>query len=68
MKFWNKDKDTRRTHWTRVSPGRRWIDDAEAKRWCQQQTSSGKFYKYYGTDTWWFEHEQDATMFMLKWA
>lgn len=67
MKFWNKDKDTRRTHWTRVV-----VDDwspeykvADAKRWCQQQGSDGKFYYNY---VWHFERAEDATMFMLRWA
>ena len=70
MKFWNKDKDTRRTHWTQIdiwpaSAG--WRDTSEAKRWCQQQPSAGKFYFYY-YDVWYFERAEDATMFMLRWA
>lgn len=39
----------------------------EIKRWCQQQSSTGKFYHYYGTTAWWFEHEDDALLFKLRW-
>lgn len=68
MKFWNKDKDTRESHWTRVDVN--WslgYKAADAKRWCQQQGSDGKFYYYY-YDIWHFERAEDATMFMLRWA
>ncbi len=41
---------------------------SEIKRWCQLQGSTGKFYTYFGADSWWFENEQDATMFLLKWS
>lgn len=83
MKYWNKDKDIRRRCWTKVThPMRtaRWVlnsGDAifteyvpadELKQWCQQQASTGRFYHYYGADTWWFEKSQDATHFLLRWA
>lgn len=69
MKFWNKDKEVRRKHWTRVQRPKNLynIGDQELKRWCQLQASSGKFYCYYGTDTWYFEKPEDATWFLLKW-
>lgn len=83
MKFWNKDKDIRRRCWTKVNhPLRtaRWVlntGDAifterlpyeDLKRWCQQQESTGKFYYYYGAETWWFELGADAVHFSLRWA
>ena len=69
MKYWNKDKDVRRRLWTKVKvPQHCMYPNSEAKRWCQQHPSEGKFYYYYGVDSWWFEHEQDATLFLLRWA
>lgn len=67
MKYWNKDKDVRRRCWTKIE-----IDHAEhryndMKRWCQLQPSTGKFYKYYGSNTWWFENSKDATWFAMRW-
>ena len=83
MKFWNKDKEIRKRCWTKVPRPRRtaqWqlvggkatfthdIPSDELKRWCQQQSSTGKFYYYYGADSWWFENPHDATHFLLRWA
>jgi hypothetical protein len=68
MKYWNKDRDIRRRCWARVVRARGATPDSEVKRWCQQQSSTGKFYFYYGTDTWWFERSEDAVLFTLRWA
>lgn len=70
MKYWNKDKEIRRRCWTRIPRPKNLyhIGDQELKRWCQQQSSTGKFYVYYGTDTWWFERPEDASWFALKWS
>jgi hypothetical protein len=83
MKYWNKDKETRRTHWTKVSHPRKYVlmslpggwarmpsdvSTQELKRWCQLQPSTGKFYHYYGADSWWFERPEDATFFVLRWS
>ncbi len=83
MKYWNKDKEIRKRCWTKVNhplQKARWIPNAggailservpsdELKRWCQQQASPGKFYHYYGADSWWFENPHDATHFLLRWA
>ena len=67
MKYWNKDKEVRRRCWTRVTkvPGK--SSTQEVKRWCQHQTSTGKFYYYYGSDSWWFELSDDALAFKLRW-
>lgn len=43
-------------------------DRSEVKRWCQQQQSSGKFYNYFASDTWFFEKPEDATLFLLRWG
>ena len=69
MKYWNKDKDVRRRCWTCVSRPRAISSRyTEIKRWCQQQSSTGKFYVYYGIDAWWFEKKEDAVMFTLRWS
>lgn len=70
MKYWNKDKNIRRRCWTKIDRPKNLyhIGDAELKRWCQQQPSRGKFYVYYGTDTWWFEDPKDAELFVLRWS
>lgn len=71
MKYWNKDKEIRRRLWTRISFPRNLYHlggYGELKRWCQQQSSDGKFYVYYGSDTWWFEREDDASWFVLRWS
>ena len=83
MKYWNKDKEIRKRLWTKVNhplQKARWIPNVtfailservpyeELKRWCQQQASPGKFYHYYGADSWWFENSHDATHFLLRWS
>lgn len=68
MKYWNKDKNVRQRCWTQIVVKPNSQGYAAMKRWCQQQSSSGKFYKYYGTETWWFERAEDATLFALRWA
>lgn len=70
MKYWNKDKTIRKRLWTKVNRPKNLyhITDATLKKWCQGNNSKGKFYVYYGTDTWWFEHAEDATAFILTWG
>ena len=36
--------------------------------WCRLQPSNGKFYYHYAGDHWWFQNEQDAIMFKLRWG
>lgn len=69
MKYWNKDKTTRRNHWFKVerSVGKNWNYDT-IKRALQREPSTGKFYLYYGSKTIWFEREQDAVWFELKYS
>jgi hypothetical protein len=38
------------------------------KRELQLSDSPAKFYFYYGSTTVWFEREQDAVWFALRWA
>jgi len=68
MKYWNKDKDVRRRCWTKVQRPYTNKGNQHLKQWCQQQSSTGKFYYYFGTDSWWFEHKEDAVMFLLRWS
>ena len=68
MKYWNKDKNTRQKHWFKVDvsniPDR---FDRNLKRELQLHDSPGKFYKYHAGRYVWFEREQDAMWFRLKW-
>ncbi len=66
MKYWNKDKAVR-VLWTTVpAPAMSQVPDA--KRWCQQQESTGRFYFHFTNTRWWFEKETDATFFILMWS
>jgi hypothetical protein len=67
MKYWNKDKRIRQHHWHRVERGNV-LGYNETKRILQLHESPGRFYLYYGSRTIWFEREQDATWFLLRWA
>ena len=68
MKYWNKDKRIRQTHWHRVESSmiRQRMSYHDAKRYLQSVGSSGKFYLYYGSDTVWFEREEDAAWYILS--
>lgn len=68
MKFSNSEKMTRRTVWPHVKiPPNNW-DIKEAHMWCRAQESDGKFYHHYTNTRWWFEKDEDAMMFALKWG
>jgi hypothetical protein len=80
MKYWNKQKEYRKT-WTKIvgpSGVHDWF------RWCQQHESNGKFYvdaffsagvrisdfspqRVTYTD-WYFEYPNDATLFLLSYS
>jgi hypothetical protein len=68
MKYWNKDKNTRQKHWFKVDVSNI-LDRFERnlKRELQLYNSPGKFYMYYAGRYVWFEREQDAMWFRLKW-
>ena len=83
MKYHDKDKTIRQKYWFRVevipktNPATNWLASGmwnpgptkqDMAAWCNEQESSGKYYFYYGTNTWWFQHEEDATLFALRWA
>ena len=36
--------------------------------WCNKQPGMTFFYHHYAGSHWWFEDEQDAIMFKLKWG
>lgn len=66
MKYWNKKK-IERSSWSKVVVSS--VDyNKERFLWCQRQPSTGRFYRYYGNFSWWFEHKEDAVMFALRWA
>jgi hypothetical protein len=67
MKYWNKDKKVRQSHWYKVSmKDRQGWNYHTIKRELQLTHSSGKFYLYYGSTAIWFEREQDAMWWILK--
>jgi hypothetical protein len=69
MKYWNKDKKVRQAHWhtVQMADHKGW-NYYTVKRELQLLDSPAKFYFYYGSTTVWFEREQDAVWFTLKWA
>lgn len=66
MKYWNKDKIARSQWSTVTSPEIHKV--SEAKKWCQNQDSNGRFYFHYTNTRWWFEYEQDALLFSIAWS
>jgi hypothetical protein len=42
--------------------------DIELRDWCQAQNSQGQFFFHPMNGGWFFEHEQDALLFKLKWG
>ena len=68
MKYWNKDKNTRQKHWFKVDVSNIFDRfERNLKRELQLYDSPGKFYMYYAGRYVWFEREQDAMWFRLKW-
>jgi hypothetical protein len=70
MKYWNRNKRIRQEHWTRVERPmhkyRGFCRYSDIKRELQNYPGDGKFYMYFGSDAIWFEREEDAIMFVLK--
>lgn len=68
MKYWNKDKRIRQERWHKVARyvGANW-NYTNVKRELQSHDSPGKFYMYYAGEYIWFELEEDAMWFLLKW-
>lgn len=73
MKYWNKKRG--RNNWIKIRGPAVWMPTIfgaiwekpaiwEAQVWCQQQPSTGKFYR--DGRTWEFEKEEDALVFRLK--
>ena len=67
MKWTNLDKDYRNAHWHTVAPPLQKSIKA-AKNWCNNYHFSGRYYNHYTNTRWWFEDEQDAMLFALKWS
>jgi len=65
MKWSNKEKQDRREDWCAVSAPQR-EEMQQAKEWCNQQESAGKYYYHYSNTRWWFEKESDAIWFVLR--
>lgn len=62
MKYWNKDKKVRQQHWHKVQrDGSHYLT---IKRDLQLHDSAGRFYLYHGSNSIWFEREQDAEWFV----
>ena len=62
--------------WIRVKCYQSSQERSQVQRWCSNQPGDGRFhnsysitYTEYAHETyWWFEHEQDAIIFKLKWG
>lgn len=67
MIWCNFNKKIRRSIWF-VAPAPKRIDVKLATKWCREQPSRGLFYNHYTNTRWWFEKEQDAIMFALRWS
>jgi len=73
MKFNAGNKKTRSNLWTRVKVKGQYdihytIDREQKREWCKSQESNSYFYYHYASRYWWFENEQDALLFTLKWG
>lgn len=67
MKFSPGARKVRREQWpTSASPN--FFKQNEAHAWCRAYPSDGLFYHHYTNTRWWFEKEEDAVAFALKWA
>lgn len=67
MKWNNKNKTVRRKTWYAVHAPKR-EDIKDAVKWCREYPSDGNFYNHYTNTRWWFEKENDAIMFALRWS
>lgn len=66
MKFWNKDKRIRKTHWYAVErPNHKEWTYQQIKHHLQLLPSPNKFYLYYAGGYIWFESAEDALMCKL---
>jgi len=36
--------------------------------WCKEQNFKGKHYYHWSDAKWYFEHEEEATLFALRWS
>lgn len=67
MKWCNIEKKTRLQDWfVAPAPDVSVID--EAKIWAREHKSDGRFYNHYTNTRWWFEKEEDAIWFTLRFA
>lgn len=71
MKYWNKTKKYRETQWTLVivdyqKSSKSWM---QMKVECQRDGSKNRFYTgNYTKNNWYFENEEDALVFKLKYG
>ena len=63
----NITKEVRRDKWF-VAKAPNQENVRAAAEWCRNQPGTGKFYNHYTNTRWWFEHEQDAVLFALRWS
>lgn len=68
MKYNAGNKYIRDTEWVKIPFRVHGIQKTEVHLWCNQQPGLTRFYHHYAGDHWWFEDEQDAIMFQLKWG
>ena len=65
MKWCNKSKKERRANWFTAQPPV-YTCINEVHQWCNKYESTGRFYYHYTNTRWWFEFEEDAILFALK--
>ena len=67
MIWTNKLTSARQNFW-HTTPACRTAKIEQAHEWCNAQESAGLFYHHYTNTRWWFEKEEDAVFFALKFS
>jgi len=68
MRYCAGDKYIRNTVWVKIPVIVTGDDHKTVHKWCRAQPGGTKFYHHYAGRHWWFESEQDAIMFKLRWG
>lgn len=67
MKWQLIPKERRNYEW-HVVPAPAEYNVKEARLWCNEHPSDGRYYCHYTNTRWWFENRDDAAMFVLTWG
>ena len=66
MQWTNQYRSEKRSKWF-VAPPPTTKNIRDAAQWCKQQPG-GLFYYHFSNTRWWFQREEDALIFALKWS